>query len=342
MDSYTSEGAGALKSRYVAGVLTFYRTDGTEIWSINPANGAVAFASAPTFNGGLAFLDNDPLYFGTAKDVKIQWDATNLVVLPLADDTGVFHIGNGTLDMDFRVTLGVAADYVEANVGLKEFGTAGAARVRLLGVSASTNGSVFQAGVSGSELVDDSPNANFMEARFDSGATSGDARGLYLRLNITGVGGGGEALRAFGKVVDVAANTVRGAHISLAFGATGSVSGLGTALETTLHIPTTAGMAGTVSSLKVAINSDGANSDPVGATSISFINIVSQGDSTGMADVDTDAALFAIDGLTEGDVNLWSDVAGTGQDDGANVAGSLRLTIDGVPYYLSLFDTAQS
>ena len=53
MDSYTSEGAGALKSRYVAGVLTFYRTDGTEIWSISPANGAVAFASAITASGGV-------------------------------------------------------------------------------------------------------------------------------------------------------------------------------------------------------------------------------------------------------------------------------------------------
>ena len=79
MDSYTSEGAGALKSRYVAGVLTFYRTDGTEIWSISPANGAVAFASgsavtiagaltqtgAVTFSGAGTFLN---ALFATASD----------------------------------------------------------------------------------------------------------------------------------------------------------------------------------------------------------------------------------------------------------------------------------
>lgn len=53
MDSFTSEGAGALKTRYVAGVLTFYRTNGTEMFSFNPKTGAVTYASAITASGGV-------------------------------------------------------------------------------------------------------------------------------------------------------------------------------------------------------------------------------------------------------------------------------------------------
>ena len=45
MDSYTSEGAGALKTKYVAGVLTFMRTDGATIQTINPVTGQVSFGT---------------------------------------------------------------------------------------------------------------------------------------------------------------------------------------------------------------------------------------------------------------------------------------------------------
>ena len=63
------------------------------------------------------WLDNEDLEFGDAADVTMAWDGTNLNILPATDDTGQIRIGNGTLDMDFRVTLGTAAAYVQFDVG---------------------------------------------------------------------------------------------------------------------------------------------------------------------------------------------------------------------------------
>jgi hypothetical protein len=39
------EGSGALKARYVAGVLTFFKSDGTTLYSIDPTNGYISRAS---------------------------------------------------------------------------------------------------------------------------------------------------------------------------------------------------------------------------------------------------------------------------------------------------------
>jgi len=57
--------------------------------------------------------DQEKLYFGDLMDVSIEWDGTNLEMLPLANDTGAFVIGNGTLSMDFQVFGDAAANYIE-------------------------------------------------------------------------------------------------------------------------------------------------------------------------------------------------------------------------------------
>ena len=56
--------------------------------------------------------DDVKFYFGDAYDVSVEWDGTNLEWLPVADDTGSFMIGNGTLSMDFKVFGNVAADFM--------------------------------------------------------------------------------------------------------------------------------------------------------------------------------------------------------------------------------------
>ena len=63
------------------------------------------------------WLDSEDLEFGDDADVTMSWDGTNLNILPATDDQGQVRIGNGTLDMDFRVTLGTAAAYVQFDVG---------------------------------------------------------------------------------------------------------------------------------------------------------------------------------------------------------------------------------
>ena len=57
-------------------------------------------------------LDVENFYFGDAKDVRVSWDETNLVFLPVTDNTGVFMIGNGTLSMDFQVFGATVAEYM--------------------------------------------------------------------------------------------------------------------------------------------------------------------------------------------------------------------------------------
>ena len=78
---------------------------------------------------------------------------------------------------------------------------------------------------------------NFLGYWFDTTATSGDTRGLYLRLYFSGAGVSGEAARIFGTVNNVTAavgGTVNGAHISLSIaGASGAISGQGFAARLT-------------------------------------------------------------------------------------------------------------
>ena len=164
---------------------------------------------------------------------------------------------------------------------------------------------VLGAGTSSSKVVCDTANTKFMEFRFDCGATSGDNRGMYLRLYTTGAGGGGEALRAFHTVEDVAAATVHGAHLSLSFGSTGSCTGQGIATRSTLHLPNEALTASNVtySALQAEIYCDGASSDPAG-NYISYLRFVNGGNATGGADVDDDAALFEFDGFSSASGNM--------------------------------------
>jgi len=57
-------------------------------------------------------LDQEMLYFGDARDVSIEWNETNLEMLPLVNDTGAFLIGNGTLSMDVQIFGDLAANYM--------------------------------------------------------------------------------------------------------------------------------------------------------------------------------------------------------------------------------------
>ena len=137
---------------------------------------------------------------------------------------------------------------------------------------------------------------------FASTATSGTARGLDVRMTQSGAAGESDCFRAF-ETVNANTTTCRGAHISLSFLATAGgseCSGLGTCCSFTLHIPNVASWAptGTLCGAVIEIYSDGANSDPAGLTELSVLRLVNAGNATGMADVDTDANIFSIQGWT--------------------------------------------
>lgn len=171
-------------------------------------------------------------------------------------------------------------------------------------------------GTSSSRATTSTADAKFLEYRLENSATSGDNRGVYMRLYMTGAGGGGEAARIFTTVEDVAASTAHGAHISLNFGTSGTVTGQGIAGRNTLHIPTTALASNvTMAALQAEIYSDGSTSDPGGSTILSFLRMVNAGNSTGKADVDDDAAMIELNGFTSGSGNMV----------GANTAGKTTL-----------------
>lgn len=169
-----------------------------------------------------------------------------------------------------------------------------------------TDGGLIKAGTSSARVVEDTADLKFLSFYLDNGATSGDNRGLYLRLYLTGAGGGGESARIFTTVEDVAAGTAHGAHISLNFGDTGSITGLGAAVRGTVHIPNAAISGGTYAAMQAEIYSDGASSDPAGATAYSFIRIANGGNATGIAAVDDSAFLFDFAGMAAGSGNMIS------------------------------------
>ena len=73
------------------------------------------------------------------------------------------------------------------------------------------------AGTSTNKFTTATANTKFMEFRLENSATSGDNRGQYLRLYLSGAGGGGEASRIFTTEKNVAAGNAHGQHCSLNF-----------------------------------------------------------------------------------------------------------------------------
>jgi hypothetical protein len=97
--------------------------------------------------------------------------------------------------------------------------------------------------------------ANFLQFRLKHTASTAGAtvRGMYLRFHIAPTASAavtGEALRVYTDVTNVAVETVHGAHIGLAFGTSGRITGLAAAVRGTLMVPTTAtSFGGTVCAL---------------------------------------------------------------------------------------------
>lgn len=318
-------------------------------WYGNAANGAdylYADASANllyTTGVDLQFKDNDMLVFGTGSggtgDAQLRWDGTDLDLLPTADDSN-FAIGNGTLSFDLKVFQGAAGNYWLFDASDNALELVGDSRLDLSGATlaaANTDGGVIKAGTSVAPVTEDTADMKFMSFYFDDGATSGDARGIYNRLYITGAGGGGESLRSYTDVTAAGA-TAHGAHISLGFGTAGSLTGQGVATRSTLHLPTTALPASNVTyaALQAEVYSDGNDSDPSG-NKLSFLRMVNDG-ANGKADVDDDAAAIEFTGFTVADGNMIAVKAAAAAP---NVTHSIRIRLpDGSAAYLYAGATA--
>lgn len=143
-------------------------------------------------------------------------------------------------------------------------------------------------GTSAAPISTSIANKNFIGfyAKTTAVAADSDSRLMYLRMYFSGATtGGGDCLRVF-STVEAACGTVRGAHVSLNWGASGTVSGLGSALTATLHLPNTGTLTGTLCAANVEVScDDGASDNVVVPASHGLIRLSVGGDSGNVAKV---------------------------------------------------------
>ena len=186
------------------------------------------------------------------------------------------------------------------------------------------------AGTSSTPVATATANKNFLGYWLETTATSGDTRGMYLRLYFEGAGVSGEAARLFGTVNNVTAatgGTVNGAHISLSVeGASGAVSGAGNALRATLALGdgTTAG--GTLSVIQVDTDIHSGATIPGTLSGLRFTT-------SGSGAL---PYVMAFDGVNAG---VWDDDYTT---EVTTLAGALKVLVNGSVRYIGLYSGAPS
>lgn len=194
-----------------------------------------------------------------------------------------------------------------------------------------TGGALISAGVNSSDpVLASEADTRFINLYFKNSATSGDNRGIYLRMELSGAGAGGDALRAFIRT-DVACSTIHGAHLSLVFGSSGSATGLACGSRSTLQIPNATMTGGTYCGAMSEIFCDGTSSDISGTTAHSIHRfVVDGGDSTSRGKVYN---AFEFAGIKSGTGS--TDMLDTGKNSTASTDG-LRVIINGGVYYILL------
>ena len=145
-----------------------------------------------------------------------------------------------------------------------------------LGEAVDTAAIFMGGGTSASTVSTATADLNFMGFWLDTTATSGDSRGLYLRLYFSGTGVSGEAARIFGTVNNktvATGGTVNGAHVSLSVtGASGAISGAGNALRATLGLGASTNSGGTVAALQLDSDFDATATIPALAACMRVTN----------------------------------------------------------------------
>jgi len=202
-----------------------------------------------------------------------------------------------------------------------------------------TSAALMGAGTTSQPVECGTTNKNFLGFWVKSSSTSGDNRGLYMRLYMDGTSGAsGEAVRAYTTVeAGGVAAAAHGAHLSLDFATTGYCSGLGCASRSTLHIPAQASWStgGTYTAVQAEIYSDGTASDAAGVTELSYIRCCNDGHANGIADVDDDAFLLVYAGGTTAGSNLVE--ASTTE---ANYSLGARCKLNGTTCYMMFASAA--
>lgn len=210
-----------------------------------------------------------------------------------------------------------------------------------LGKLGTTSTSILEGfGSSASPVALGTDAKNAFSYYLDTTHTSGDVRGMYLRLYFSGAGGSGEALRAFSTINGVAAGlggTVNGAHVSLGLtGAGAGIAGQGFGLRVNLDAAASVTAIGGSQSAVAMLESNIATG-PTVPTDLAFLRCNNLGAQ----------AIPNFLSLTNPDTTAMFVDAGTGAGSAGAAGGSvcakvLQIIVDGTPYYIGLNSTNAS
>lgn len=190
----------------------------------------------------------------------------------------------------------------------------------------------FHIGTDSVPLVDDSVDVNFMRAYFDSGATSGDSKGLGITLKATGT------LQTYSTALygsvepSVQVRNPVGVQGELIFGVAGGVQGSGYGVGSYVSFPGAAlpsggNYAGMCIDFNLPASCDIGSPGAGGATRVSMLRFAIGGDGTAKATFEDTGTAMSFVGFTEGsDCIINSDNLTIGAGDPANVIG-LRIGI---------------
>ena len=274
--------------------------------------------------------DTDFLMFGdaTSGDVSINWTGSVLAILPAAADTGAINIGNGTTDIDLKIFLGSATEFVDFNVGDSSVYFGGDGKGVDLKLFGETAGAYAMWDQSADALL--LTNADLTSTK-STAATSGTVTSLTVGQTHTGVGANAEVIKA-----TLTSNVALGSWGNALMGkvdlsTTGLVSGLIGCVCAELNMPggTVAGGAGTYSCFEAEINCPTSYDSTV---PIHVFQINAWGDE--VAKFDSYGYLFDLTGVSSGASNLWYD----NQKAAPAVEEFVRVKTPSGVRYLALYD----
>lgn len=159
-----------------------------------------------------------------------------------------------TMSLTLAVTGAVTMSSTLALTGAPTF-TAASQFNDVVTFQTATNALVAGAGTSTTPHELGSTAGSALEFRFRSSHTSGDARGMYLRLDLDAAAVGAEALRAFTEIENVAVGvggTINAIHATMEMdGNSGLISGAGNVIRATLGGSGTKTLTGTLSGVLI-------------------------------------------------------------------------------------------
>lgn len=186
-------------------------------------------------------------------------------------------------------------------------------------------------GTNASPLTTSTASKNFLDFRTKTtDATGADSRGIYWKHFLGGAGASGEAGRFYTSVDAAGGVGCHGIHASVAFGASGTLTGQAAAIRATLQVPNKA-LAGTSAAVYAEIWADGASSNNTGV--MAFLRCVLAGEATGVAALN-DVPLLSIEGITVGSAGDGKTVDAISGD--KPVTHLAKIIINGTAYYLML------